>query len=117
MRLFKLSGACLCLMTASLAKENFTTQLVSHQILQDTFKPPQVFKNTNLLRNINLEKGYVRETVNIVIENVDAEQQDTYYIPFKADAIGHTGGFEVRDKKNPDIPRFRCEVVEYDTYR
>lgn len=109
--------ACFCFVSISLATENLTTPLSSHQILPNNFKPPQVFKNTNLLRNINLEKGYVRETVNVVIENIDAKEQDTYYIPFKAETIGHVGGLEVRDKKNHEIPAFRSDVVEYDTYR
>ena len=106
-----------CLLATILCKENLTTSLSSRQILPNNFKPPQVFKNANLLRNINLEKGYVRETVNVVIENVDAKEQDTFYFPFKAETVGHVGGFEVKDKKNPDVPVFKSEVVEYDTYR
>lgn len=99
------------------AEANVTTPLSSHQILPDNFKPPPVFKNTNLLRNINLEKSYPRETVNVVIENIDAQAQDTYYIPFKAETIGLVGGLEVRDKKDAEKPVFRSEVVEYDPYR
>ena len=99
------------------AEQNLSTPLSSHQILPDNFKPPQVFKNTNLLRSINLEKGYVKETINVVIENVDAKEQDVYYLPFKAEAIGNVGGLEVRDKKNSDIPAFLNELVEYDPYR
>lgn len=59
----------------------------------------------------------MKETVNVIIENIDAEAQDTYYIPFKAEAIGKVGGLEVKDKKNPNIPAFVSEVVEYDPYR
>lgn len=103
--------------TTAVADSNLSTPLSSHQILPDNFKPPEVFKNANLLRNINLEKGYVRETVNVVIENIDANEQDTYYIPFKAEAIGNVGGLEVKDKKDPEKPAFRSEVVEYDPYR
>lgn len=118
MRSSNLVAACLSLFLSSCSADtNLTTPLSSHQILPDNFKPPQVFKNVNLLRNINLEKGYVKETVNVVIENVDAKEQDTYYIPFKAEAIGNVGGLEVRDKKNPDISAFVSEVVEYDPYR
>ena len=103
--------------TSIAADSNLSTPLSSHQILPDNFKPPQVFKNVNLLRNINLERSYVRETINVVIENIDAKDQDTYYIPFKAEAIGKIGGLEVRDKKDPEKPVFRSEVVEYDPYR
>ena len=104
-------------LSACIADTNTSTPLSSHQILPDNFKPPQVFKNSNLLRSINLEKGYVKETVNVVIENIDAGEQDTYYIPFTAESIGNVGGLEVRDKKNPEVPAFLSEVVEYDPYR
>lgn len=118
MRSLTLFGACLCsTIITTAADSNLSTPLSSHQILPDTFKPPQVFKNVNLLRNINLEKGYVRETVNVVIENIDAKDQDTYYIPFRAEAIGNVGGLEVRDKKDPEKPVFRSEIAEYDPYR
>ena len=110
--------ACLSLLSTYCAAEpDLTKPLSSHQILPDNFKPPQVFKNANLLRNINLEKGYVRETVNVVIENIDGQEQDTYYIPFKAEVIGKVGGLEVRDKKDHEKPAFYSELVEYDPYR
>lgn len=76
-----------------------------------------MFENVNLLRTITLEKGYIKETINVVIENVDAKPQDEYYIPFKAELISKVGGLEVRDKKAPETPKFRTEIVEYDTYR
>ena len=100
-----------------IAATNLTASLSSHQILPSTFKPPQVFKNANLLRNINLEKGFVRETVNVVIENTDSKSQSEYFLPFRASEIGNVGGLEVRDKKEPEKPAFLCEIVEYDPYR
>ena len=118
MRYLTFFTACICTtFTTTAADSNQSTPPSSHQILPDNFKPPQVFKNANLLRNINLEKGYVRETVNVVIENIDAKDQDTYYIPFKAEVIGNIGGLEVKDKKDPEKPIFRSEVAEYDPYR
>ena len=118
MRALTLFLACLCpIFTSIAADSNLSTPLSSYQILPDNFKPPQVFKNVNLLRNINLEKCYVRETINVVIENIDEKDQDTYYIPFKAEAIGNVGGLEARDKKDPEKPAFRSEVVDYDPYR
>jgi oligosaccharyltransferase complex subunit alpha (ribophorin I) len=76
------------------------------------FKPPQVFKNVNLVRNTNLEKGYARETINVVVENVDKQSQSDYYIPFPSDVFGRIGGFEVRDKKATETGRFAVEVTE-----
>ena len=118
MRSSILFATCLSLVfSLAVGDPHPSTPLSSHQILPDGFKPPQVFKNSNLLRNINLEKGYVRETVNVVIQNIDGKEQDTYYIPFKAETISNVGGLEVKDKKDPEKPAFRSEVVEYDPYR
>ena len=91
--------------------------LSSQQILPDSFKPPQVFKNTNALRNVNLEKGYVKESVDVVVENIDKKAQSEYYVPFDASTISRVGGFTVRDKKDADKPPFKAELVEYDSNR
>jgi len=119
MRLLTLITAFGSLLSTTLgaSDSNLTTPLTSRQILPSTFKPPQVFKNVNLLRNINLEKAYVRETVNVVVENVDSKPQDEYYLPFEADVVGKLGGMEVRDKKDPGKGSFHVEIVEYDIYR
>ena len=93
------------------------TPLSSRQILPTNFKPPQVFKNANLVRNINLEKAYIKETVNVVIENIDSKPQSEYYIPFDANTIGKVGGLLVHDKQDPKKPTFKVEVVEYDALR
>ncbi|KAI7974130.1 hypothetical protein EIK77_002995 [Talaromyces pinophilus] len=82
--------------------------------LAKDFKPPQVFKNTNLVRNTNLEKGYVRETINVVVENIDKKPQTDYYVPFPADVFSHIGGFEVRNKKSPEKGSFPVTAVEVD---
>lgn len=81
------------------------------------FNPPQVFKNTNLVRNTNLEKGYVRETVNVVVENVDKKPQSDYYLPFPSDVFDKVGSLEVRDKKAAEKGRFGVEAVEVDFRR
>ena len=118
MRVFAFLAACLSLASITGADDsNLTDQLSSHQILPNSFKPPAAFKNVNLVRNINLEKGYVRETINVVIENTDSRPQDKYYFPFQANTIGKVGGFEVRDKKDASKPLFAAELVEYDSYR
>ncbi|KAI4229581.1 MAG: hypothetical protein L6R36_000739 [Xanthoria steineri] len=116
MRYISFFAAYVALFPASIsADSNLSEPLSSQQILPDNFKPPQVFQNVNLLRNTNLEKGYVRETVNVVIENIDSKPQNEYYIPFSIDVIGNVGGLEVRDKKTPG-PSFKTELVEYDPY-
>ena len=89
---------------------NLTSERTSQQILKGDFKPPQVFRNVNLVRNTNLDKGYVRETVNVVVENIDKLPQSEYYLPFEYDVIGKVGGLEVRDKKNAAQPKFDTET-------
>ena len=91
--------------------------LTSRNILPANFKPPQVFRNSNLVRTINLEKGYVRESINVNIENVDSSPQSEYFFPFEAGTIDKVGGFDVRDKQDPKKPAFSSETVEYDQQR
>lgn len=99
MRLRLVAAAC-ALLSAVVAEPNITSAWASQQILQGDFKPPPVFENKNLVRTTNLEKGYVRETINILIANVGKQPQTQYYLPFEFDVIGKVGGIEVRDKKN-----------------
>lgn len=118
MRPISLLTACLSLLnSAQAAESNLTKPLSSRQILPSNFKPPQNFKNLNLVRTVNLEKGYVKESINVLIENTASSEQDEYYLPFRGDIIGKIGGLEVRDKKNPHTSAFVRELVEYDTYR
>lgn len=118
MRPLTSAATCLCALISIAAAQSAQTDLQSStNILPKHFKPPQVFKNVNLLRNINLEKGYVRETINVVIETTDSAPQSEYYLPFKAELVGKVGGLEVRDKKNPEVQAFRSEIIEYDPYR
>ena len=97
---------------------NLTEQPLSSRVILDgTFKPAPVFKNVNLLRSINLEKGFVRETVNVQIENVHSKAQDEYYVPFSASVVDRVGGLEVRDKKEPNKAGFEVALVEFDPFR
>jgi oligosaccharyltransferase complex subunit alpha (ribophorin I) len=93
------------------ADSNLTKSANSQQILQGDFKPPQVFQNVNLVRNTNLDKGYVRETINVVVENVDKQPQSDYFLPFEHGVMSKVGGIEVRDKKNPEKGKFRVETA------
>ena len=98
------------------AESNLTKPQSSKQILSSTFQPPQVFQHANLVRTINLEKEYPRNTINVVVENVDKQPQQEYYIPFEQGVIARVGGLEVRDKNNPE-KLFDVEIVGYDSER
>jgi oligosaccharyltransferase complex subunit alpha (ribophorin I) len=106
-------AAAYSLLSSSLcsAKSNLTTPQSSQQVLRGDFKPPQVFQNVNLVRNTNLDKGYVRETINVVIENIDSKAQSEYCLPFEYDVISKIGGLEVRDKKNVEKGGFDVEMA------
>ncbi|KAF2478117.1 oligosaccharyltransferase alpha subunit [Lindgomyces ingoldianus] len=116
MRSFPLFSSCLTALSTLVSAElNLSQPLLSKQVLPATFKPPQVFKNANLVRTTNLDKSYPRETINVIIENVDSKPQSEYYLPFESGLISRVGGFEVKDKKAPEKGIFKVEVVEYDT--
>lgn len=112
MRLFSAAVFCGSLFTAiACAESNLTTPQQSQQVLKGDFKPAQVFKNTNLVRTTNLDKGYVRETINVIVENVDKQPQSEYYIPFEYNLMGKIGGFDVRDKKSASKKRLEVTTA------
>ena len=90
---------------------------VTVKLLPSSFTPPQVFENSNLVRNVNLEKSYPRETINVVIQNVDKAPQSLYYLLFNSELISKVGGLDVRDKKKPDVGPFKVELAQYQTPR
>jgi oligosaccharyltransferase complex subunit alpha (ribophorin I) len=119
MRLLAIGAAVLSFASAALCTEkaNLTKPLTSRLILPSTFKPPQNFKNVNLVHIINLEKGYPKESINVVIENIASGPQDEYFIPFTSQKMKTIGGLEVKDKKNVDGGIFKAEAVEFDPER
>ncbi|EED23550.1 oligosaccharyl transferase subunit (alpha), putative [Talaromyces stipitatus ATCC 10500] len=98
---------------AALLSTSCSTLLCAAEPVKD-FTPPEVFKNVNLVRNTNLEKGYARETINVVVENTDKQPQSDYYVPFPSDVFSRIGGFEVRNKKSPEKGSFPVTAVEAD---
>ena len=110
-----LPAALIGLITLVTADSNLTHE--SRNILPTTFKPPQHFKNVNLVRNVNLERSYAKETVNVVIENIDNEAHSEYYMPFEQGVIGRVGGVEVRDKKDENRVAFGVDLAEIDPFR
>lgn len=87
---------------------------ISKVALPSTFKPPQVFKNANLVHVISLEKNSAKETINVVVENDSKEPQDEYYLPFTSVQMEHLGGLEVKDRKDASLAGFDVHAVEFD---
>lgn len=119
MKPFSITTALLGLVSSSLvaAAAPETTTRTSKISLPAEFKPPQVFKNVNLVHVISLEKIYVKEQINIQIENIASEPQDEYFLPFTAEQLSRVGGLEVKDRKDAGAGPFAAEVVEYDSLR
>ena len=112
MKLWSFAASCgLLLHSLCAAESNLTEPKSSQQILQGDFKPPPVFENVNLVRNTNLDKGYVRETINVVVANKDSKAQSDYYLPFEYEVMSKVGGIEVRDKKNLEKGKFEVEAA------
>ncbi|OXV08921.1 hypothetical protein Egran_03315 [Elaphomyces granulatus] len=84
----------------------------SQLVWPKAFKP--AFLNVNLVRNINLEKAYIRETINVVVQNIEKQPQRDYFLPFPSDVVPNIGGLEVRDKNGPEKGRLRLELSEID---
>lgn len=111
MRLFAVASFVCGLLTSAAyaADSNKTSSFPAGVVLPAGFHPPKTFKNINILRNINLEKGYVREVLNVVIENIDKAPQQEYYLSFPPDISSNIGGLEVRDKSEPTKKKFEVE--------
>ncbi|KAI1333171.1 oligosaccharyltransferase alpha subunit [Xylariaceae sp. FL0255] len=110
MKFTALVAACLSLVVPTV----LATSASSKTILPSTFKPPQVFKNANVVHIVSLEKNYVKENINVLIENVSSEPQDEYFLPFTSDQMKQVGGFEVKDRKDAELTGFTVGPVEFD---
>jgi len=116
MKWFPTLASCLVALSfaSCTANDNITRSQLADQSLPAGFQPPQVFRNVNLVRTINLEKGYPRETINVVIENVDKQAQDEYYLPLDPSLAAHVGAIEARDKKDAGKPAFEVSALDTD---
>ena len=118
MKPFSIATALLGLVSGALVSGAAETPSHSRSaVLPADFKPPQVWKNANLVHIISLEKNYAKEQINVIIENVASEPQDEYYLPFNADQFSRIGAFEVNDRKDAAAGPFVAEAVEYDPLR
>jgi oligosaccharyltransferase complex subunit alpha (ribophorin I) len=97
MRSFLARGAVL-LTSLFVAIAQATPETAPQLNLPEKFAPPPVFKNTNLLRNIDLTKPYQREVIAVVVENISKEPQTDYYIPFDKEVAERISYIEARDK-------------------
>lgn len=115
MRAFAIAAGLLSLLSPVVASSAAADKSEVNQ--PSTFKPPQVFKNANLVHIISLEKNYVKESINVLIENIDKQPQDEYYLPFTPDQMSRVGGFEAKDRKDPEAGPFAVDAVEFDPSR
>lgn len=111
------AAACLSLLWTACADATIAGSASSKLVLPSTFRPPQTFKNANLIHIISLEKNYAKESINVLIENVSEEPQDEYFLPFTSEQMEQIGGVEVKDRKNPEVVGFGVDAVEFDPFR
>ncbi|KAF2671140.1 Ribophorin I [Microthyrium microscopicum] len=112
-----LRHCAVALLSLSLATPALAASNSSVKLLSNSFTPAPVFENTELVRNINLEKSYPRETTNIVIRNIGKEAQSEYYFLFPTAEIHNVGTFEARSKVSADTAKhpFKVELAQYET--
>ena len=110
------SRGALLLSSLVLAISSAAAQLGPTVVLPAAFTPPPVFKNTNLLRTIDLTKPYSREVIAIVVENVSDEPQSDYFVPFAKDVVDRVSYVEARDKKGL-LGTFEVSRVQFDAAR
>ncbi|KAF2862961.1 Ribophorin I [Piedraia hortae CBS 480.64] len=79
--------------------------------------PLQHWRNVNLVRNVNLDKSYARETVNVIAENVDSTSHWDYYLRFEPGTLDRVGGFTAKDKKDTGRGTFFAEIWGSDYYK
>lgn len=84
--------------------------LLAASHLSSALDIPQNFKNTNLLRTIDLSGGYVREIIAVIIENISKEDQSEYYIPFTVPGASAVSYVDCKDKKDGR----KCNVESLD---
>ncbi|KAI1372693.1 Ribophorin I [Hypoxylon crocopeplum] len=114
MKFSAVAAACLSLISQVLGETNIAGPSSSKVTLPATFKPPQVFKNANLVHVISLDKNYAKESINVLIENASPDPQDEYFVPFTSDQMERIGGIEVKDRKDGTVSGFVVEAVEFD---
>lgn len=117
MKFTAVAVTCFSLLSQVLGESNIAGPSSSKVTLPATFKPPQVFKNANLVHVISLEKSYAKESINVLIENSSPESQDEYFLPFTSDQMERIGGIEVKDRKDTSVTGFAVEAVEFDPLR
>ncbi|CAK7230878.1 dolichyl-diphosphooligosaccharide--protein glycosyltransferase subunit 1 [Sporothrix bragantina] len=76
------------------------------------FTPSAAFKNVNLVHVVSAEKNYVKETINVVVENIAGSPQNEYYLAIPSDKFAHVGGVEVKDRKDATAGPFTTEAVD-----
>ncbi|KAK6954013.1 hypothetical protein Daesc_003975 [Daldinia eschscholtzii] len=114
MKFTAIAATCFSLFSQVLGESNISGPSSSKVTLPATFKPPQVFKNANLVHVISLEKNYAKESINVLIENSSPDSQDEYFLPFTSDQMERIGGIEVKDRKDASVTGFAVEAVEFD---
>ena len=106
-----------CYLLSFLWSQSLLAEAKESKLSTESFIPPKVFRQSNLVRNIQLEKVYARETISVTIENIDKAEQYDYFLPFDTEIISRIGGFEAGDKDQLEKGLFQHEIIGNDSFR
>ncbi|KAK9475673.1 Ribophorin I [Lipomyces japonicus] len=110
----KLLSVILAVFTALLSPS-----LASAPLSNSQFVPAQSFKVNNLLRNIDLTKSYLRETLSFVIENIGTASEEEFFLTFPfevkdGDLSSHISFLDIKEKGDSTSP-LTYKIGEYNT--
>src|SRR4051794_25032564 len=79
------------------------------------FNVPQHWRNTNMLRTIDLTSPIVRVATSVVAQNIHNESIGEYYYPIPEEWDEHLSYIEVKEKKTEQS--FEVERAEFDSLK
>jgi oligosaccharyltransferase complex subunit alpha (ribophorin I) len=79
------------------------------------FKVPQYWKNTNMLRTIDLTSPVVRIATSVVAQNIHNESIGEYYYPIPEEWNKHLSYIEVKERKTEQV--FEVEKAEFESLK
>ncbi|PKY53301.1 Ribophorin I [Rhizophagus irregularis] len=91
----------------------YTASANVNAIISPPFNVPKNWKNTNMLRTIDLTSSIVRETTAVVAQNIHNESIGEYYYPIPKEWDEHLSFIEVKEKGTAQF--FEVEKAEFNS--
>jgi hypothetical protein len=84
-------------------------------LITPPFNVPQKWKNTNMLRTIDLTSSVVRESTSVVAQNIHNESIGEYYYPIPKEWDEHLSFIEAKERKTEQL--FEVEKAEINSLK